>query len=229
LLIALLPTPITRILLRGRRRLEIESKFSETGRRRAGLAAVALFVTAVDLILVTSLFTAGLAKKQLSGTDPSPYVIQNDSLECTVEKQGEETRIKSIMIVTVTGKQPWLFSRDDFSFFLSAERTKADPAANPKLALVTHQDPKRIGRGQIPAAFALPTASDRLLVEPGRSAAIDLEAKLDAAHFAFLSEHPKEQRCTVSSIVKDYPVGAAAPLVDRTAAEIDPPKAGAQN
>lgn len=227
LLIAVFPIPITRALLRRRRRLRIELKFSETGRHRAWLGAVVLSVAAIDLILATSLFTAAFAQKQLRGSDPLPYIIQENSLACTIEKHGEEAQIKSIMIVTVTGKRPWLFNRDDYSYYVSATRTKADPIANSKRPL--YQDPARVGRGQIKAAFAPPTASGRLLVEPGHSAAIGLEAKLDASYVRFLSEHPDKQRCTVSSVTNDFPVGAGAPLIEREDTATDPPKGGTQN
>jgi hypothetical protein len=130
------------------------------------------------------------------------------------------------MIVSVTGKKPWLFEDGDFNFYMSAERVDADPKAKPSASKLLSSDPKRIGGGSLKAHFQKTSQSSpaRTFVEPGRAAVIDLDADLDAQVSTFVTTHPDGQRCTVAD-ANDNPIGAIAPISDQTDQAEAPPSA----
>jgi hypothetical protein len=211
LVIAILPIPITRALLRRRREISTGSLPSPAARQFVSISAVFVAVLVVNLISGATIFAAGYTQKEMRRPDPAAYAIQG--LECALIKRGTENILTSSVIVTATGKQPWLFSNKDFEIFIGAERTDTDPPADPKWVARAHSDPKRILlRGKIEPRNTSPNDRGQL-VEPGRFAAIYLEATLDSEALLFLSNHHHGRRCTVSD-ANDNIVGALAPLAD---------------
>jgi hypothetical protein len=201
ILIALLPFPIIRCLLRRRRSLWVFNNL-----RLSPLLFVfitVLVVTTVNVISGLSLFAARFTQEELRPIEPPPYVISNNSLECSIISRGNEFFLASTMIVTVTGKDPWLFASNDCRVSVSAERTASDPP-----------DPRRIARTLTtkPHFSNLnDNKSARTFVERGRSAVIDLETGIDPDTRVFLDSHKAERRCTVDD-ANDNEVGAVAPI-----------------
>jgi hypothetical protein len=121
------------------------------------------------------------------------------------QKEGTTPVLKVEMIVTVSGKEPLLFSDKHFIAFVGADRTPADPPTTKR-----NPQPKRIG---FPGKFRLarfePIAPNQVvpvLIEPGRSAAFRITWEAPPTLEKWLKDHPGAPMCTVWD-ASDNPIG----------------------
>jgi hypothetical protein len=166
------------------------------------------FTLYVDLVFWMACTSAGLLGDRFSSVERPPYQIK--SMECKILRDGTVQKLVATILVTVTGKDAWEFSKEDFQFFVSAERLADDP--KPKLTTPA-LSPKRIGHLVRDADALEPNDSSRsTLVEPGRWKVFKVTAPLNEQVIEFLRRHPTENRCTISD-KNDNPAGYIAPLI----------------
>jgi hypothetical protein len=146
---------------------------------------------------------ASFVRDNIEPRAKDPYAI--NEVACVMQLRGGDHYVVATAVVTVTGKEPWLFGDGDFRMWVGAKRTDKDP---PLRRPIKGRSANRVAIGNL--AMTTAGLTDQVLVDPGRSVVLKIVAKVPQDVVVFM--HTGDRKCTIADDANDHPIGRLGPL-----------------